>query len=357
MKSMKYRQVLLMHLLAISGFSIICGCSALGPKKIERPQVPLDFPFSEKVRRSTVRIVSWTGTNIAYGSGFFVASDKIATNIHVVARLGPVFAKLVDGETIWKIESVTAYDVKNDLVVLKIAGESAPLSLDDSDKIQTGEPIIAMGYPSGKYKVMPGTIARSKKIFNWLRMKIDTPVGSSGGPVLNKDGQVIGIIVGYGDAFHSYAIPANVLKVLLARSDSIESLADWRKRDLIRASAYEIQGQKKYRANDHKEAISLFDKAIQLNPKTWVSYYNRGTAKFRLAESAKKHGNAGRARELYQAAIDDYIQTLEKAPWNVSAYRNRGRAKEALGQHEAAKADFKKAKALLSRETPLTDNR
>ena len=45
MKSTKYRQALLMNLLAVFGCSIICGCSALGPKKIERPQVPPDLPF------------------------------------------------------------------------------------------------------------------------------------------------------------------------------------------------------------------------------------------------------------------------------------------------------------------------
>ena len=45
MESTKYRQVLRMHLLAIFGLSIICGCSGLGSKKIERPQVPPDFPF------------------------------------------------------------------------------------------------------------------------------------------------------------------------------------------------------------------------------------------------------------------------------------------------------------------------
>ncbi len=311
----------------------------------EAVTLPVDL-VSEKARRSTVRIVSWAGTKIANGSGFFVAPDKIATNIHVVARPGPILVKLVDGKTIWAVEYVAAYDVKNDLVVLKITGESTPLRLGDSDKVQTGEPIIAFGYPGGKYKVMPGVIAYSTKIFNWLRMKIDTPVGSSGGPVLNKDGQVIGIIVGYGDAFHSYAIPANVLKVLLARSDSIESLVDWRKRDFIRASAYDIQGQREYRGNDYKEAITNFDKAIQLNPETWMSYYNRGTAKFRLAEFAKKHGNVGRACELYQAAIDDYTQTLKINPESIRAYRNRGHAKEALGQKEAAEADFQKAKAL-----------
>ncbi|MCG9133247.1 hypothetical protein J5I95_16350 [Candidatus Poribacteria bacterium] len=46
MKSTKYRQMMLMNLLAIFGLSIICGCSAFGPKKIERPQVPPDFPFA-----------------------------------------------------------------------------------------------------------------------------------------------------------------------------------------------------------------------------------------------------------------------------------------------------------------------
>ncbi len=46
MKSTKYRRVVLMNLLAIFGLSIICGCSAFGPKKIERPQVPPDLPFA-----------------------------------------------------------------------------------------------------------------------------------------------------------------------------------------------------------------------------------------------------------------------------------------------------------------------
>ncbi len=45
MESTKYRQVLRIHLFVIFGVSIICGCSGLGSKKIERPQVPPDIPF------------------------------------------------------------------------------------------------------------------------------------------------------------------------------------------------------------------------------------------------------------------------------------------------------------------------
>lgn len=46
MSAVKYRHVLGMNLFAILGFSIICGCSGLAAKKIERPQVPSDFPFA-----------------------------------------------------------------------------------------------------------------------------------------------------------------------------------------------------------------------------------------------------------------------------------------------------------------------
>ncbi|MCG9133499.1 tetratricopeptide repeat protein [Candidatus Poribacteria bacterium] len=49
---------------------------------------------------------------------------------------------------------------------------------------------------------------------------------------------------------------------------------------------------------------------------------------------------------MYQDAINDYTRTLEKSPWNVNAYRNRGFAKAKLGRREAAEVDFQKAKEL-----------
>lgn len=58
MEFTKDRQVLLTHLLAIFGLSIICGCSVLGPKNIERPQVPPDFPFPVVWLRPNEKTVS-----------------------------------------------------------------------------------------------------------------------------------------------------------------------------------------------------------------------------------------------------------------------------------------------------------
>ncbi len=107
---------------------------------ISRPEV-YSQTVSERASASTVRLVAFFGG----GSGFFVAPDKIATNFHVAASVerGPIFAKVVDNETIWAVEGVMAFDVKNDLAILKIAGAGTPLPIGDSDMLQIGFGAVA----------------------------------------------------------------------------------------------------------------------------------------------------------------------------------------------------------------------
>ena len=106
-------------------------------------------------------------------AAFFVAPDKIATNIHVVAHPGPVFIKSPDKKNIWTVEGVTAFDVKNDLALLKIAGEDGTSSLlGDSDAVGVGDTVIATGYPGGTYKVTKGVVHRVRSNDKWLQMEI-----------------------------------------------------------------------------------------------------------------------------------------------------------------------------------------
>ena len=357
-----------------------------------------------KARASIVLVMGWTDTLSSFfgGSGFFVDEDKIATNIHNVAWSGPVFAKLSDKKTICAIEGVTAYDVENDLVVLKIAGEGTPLPLADSDRVQSGERVTAMGYPNIKYKVTQGTI---RSIWNtWLRIKVEFFGGNSGGPVLNRSGQVIGIN-SWGSERYGYAIRSNVLKVLLAEAKPTEPLAEWRKRDPIRAYAYHIQGKFKYEAGHYQEAIADFDKAVQLNPETLYTYHKRAEAKAALGEheaaiadfdkviqlnpafaaevsyarkravkalkekeAAKKarnprnlpdyitrakqrfslgefqaaRGNMEKAQKLLAEAVEDWTHVIKSAPGDAEAYSGRGLTKLALGDAEGAITDFNK---------------
>ena len=355
-----------------------------------------------KARASIVPVMGWIGTLSIFfgGSGFFVDEDKIATNIHNVAWPGPVFVKLSDKKTICAIESVTAYDVKNDLVVLKIAGEGTPLRL--GDRVQSGERVTAMGYPNMKYKVTQGTI---RGIWNtWLRIKVELFGGNSGGPVLNRSGQVIGIN-SWGSERYGYAIRSNVLKVLLAKAKPTEPLAEWRKRDPIRAYAYHVQGKFKYKAGHYQEAIADFDKAVQLNPETLYTYHKRAEAKaalgeheaaiadfdkviqlnpafaaevsyarkrakkalkeketvqkarnprnppdyitrakqrFSLGEFQATRGNTEKAQKLLAEAVEDWTHVIKSAPGDAEAYSGRGLAKLALGDAEGAITDFNK---------------
>ena len=106
-----------------------------------------------------IRLVEGESGKLAgVGSGFFVEREKVVTNIHVVYGEGLVSAKSVDGKTVWEVEGVVAFDVKNDLVILKVSGEGNPLPLGNSDAVQVGEPVSTLGFPETEHKVTGGII-------------------------------------------------------------------------------------------------------------------------------------------------------------------------------------------------------
>ncbi len=371
---MKYRIIAFLSLLVSLGF-LLSSAQAL-QQVAEKTLDPTADIATQKAKDSTVRLVSRVGKSKTLGSGFFVDTDKIATTIHVVAQPGPVFAKLIDKKTILAVEGIAAFDVKNNLVILKLSGEGTPLPIGNSDTVQNGESVSVVGYPNGKYDVTTETIDSIQKSDKWFWMKVATSKESSGGPVLNNKGQVIGINVGYGDDSHNYVIPSNALKALLAKTMPLEPLVEWRKWETIRAERHYSQGEQKSAAKDYKNAIAEFDKAIELNPEhvrayykrgrvksnlddytgaiddyTYViklnpehvrSYSSRGAAKFRLGESKSDGRDAKKARHLYQEAIDDWTQAIKIDPDNARAYNNRSIGRCKLGDTESAHGDAEK---------------
>ena len=319
----------------------------------------------KKIGDSTVLVTGWIETldSFSSGSGFFVDEDRIATNIHVVARPGPVFVKPKDKEKIWAVEGVTAFDTENDLVILKIAGEGIPLSLGDSQAIQEGEPVVVVGYPNEKYKVIKGEIHSAPNSGEWLRLKANIGSGGSGSPTLNSSsGQVVGIHAA-GSELYGYAIPSNVLKALLVQSKPMEPLMQWHKRELIRAYALFVQGQMKENAEHYHEAIADYDKAININAQFFYPYYKRGDAQFALGNYEAAIADYDKAREIndgifniyfdlglaksglgdHKAAIADYDKAIKINPEHANAYRERGAAKINLRDFEGAMLDFNSA--------------
>ena len=189
--------------------------------------------IAKKAFGSTVLLVmeDANGQPLSLGSGFFVHDGEIASNLHVVEGAAKGYAKLVGEKTKYGIEGITAVDPERDLVVLKISGgRSQALPLGNSDAVQVGESVYAVGNPQGlEGTFSQGIVSSIREVGGDKLLQITAPIspGSSGGPVLSGQGQVIGVSVATfrGGQNLNFAIPANYLKSLLAKVGAARPLA------------------------------------------------------------------------------------------------------------------------------------
>jgi S1-C subfamily serine protease len=171
------------------------------------------------------------------GSGFIVDRNGIIlTNAHVVDKADRVTVTLKDGRVFdGKVQGV---DEVTDLAVVKINGKELPsASLGDSDNVQVGDWAIAVGNPLGLDNTVTlgivSTLKRSSaqvgipnKRLDFIQTDAAINPGNSGGPLLNADGEVIGINTAIrADAMGiGFAIPINKAKEIetrLARGEKI----------------------------------------------------------------------------------------------------------------------------------------
>ena len=181
--------------------------------------------IAEKALAATVYLEMYDSNDVKLGfsSGFFVRENLIATNYHVIKGAMRGTAKLVGKSTTYIIEGVTATDKTNDLVILKVtASDVKSLPLGDSDVVRIGEAVYVAGNPKGLEGTFSnGIISSLRDISTKERLQMTAPIspGSSGGPVLNSKGEVIGISVTVHQNLDAqnlnFAIPSNYLKKLL----------------------------------------------------------------------------------------------------------------------------------------------
>lgn len=276
-------------------------------------------------------------------SGFFVAPNLIATNIHCVTGAPSIFAEIVSTKTEFPVEGVVAFDAENDLVILKVAGDGVPLPLDDGNTVQVGETVCAVGHPRAEEgEATQVTIFGIQKSGKRLEIKEQFDGGHSGSAILNHLGKVIGVAVGGGISILSgggsvssgYAIPASTLGFLFTDMAETELLADWQKRPQIRAYAEVVEAQTKLGQGKHQEVLECLDAALELNPHLVQSYVNRAGLKIFLGEA--------------EDAIEDCDAALKRNPDFVEAYINRAAANLSLEYYKEAIADCDAALELNS---------
>jgi len=153
--------------------------------------------FSEVIESSIKRVVNIRTTHSA-GAGFFIDSrGYIVANHHILNGDTNVEVLTYDEQT-YDAE-IIGQDIEMDLLLLKIPGIYDKLELGDSNNVEIGEKVIAIGNPLGlSFTVTEGIVSGlGRRGMNGLDIYVQTDVtlnpGNSGGPLINEDGKVIGI--------------------------------------------------------------------------------------------------------------------------------------------------------------------
>lgn len=184
--------------------------------------------IAREVRPSLVTIThdSRPGRADREGSGFFVKKGLIATNLHVIGEARRIRVTTSDGKEL-TVKSIHASDRKLDLALIRVTEENVPtLPLGNSDNIPDGLSVVAMGNPQGfRFSVVEGVVSATRAMEGYSMIQLAIPIepGNSGGPLLNRQGQVIGIpsLKSQVSDNIGFAMPVNALKLLLESPNPI----------------------------------------------------------------------------------------------------------------------------------------
>jgi S1-C subfamily serine protease len=178
-----------------------------------------------------------SGGGTATGSGIVVDSEgHILTNNHVVEGADKITVKLGESDTTRSAE-VVGTDPSSDLALLKVdapASELDPIELGDSSQVEVGDPVVAIGNPFGLDRTVTSGIVSALQrqiqapdgfsISNVIQTDAAINPGNSGGPLINAEGEVIGINSqietggsgSNGNVGIGFAIPINTAKSEIA---------------------------------------------------------------------------------------------------------------------------------------------
>ena len=316
-----------------------------------------------RIKPSAVAIETFDsrGEKLSRGSGFFIAADRVVTNRHVIDNAFRAEVHSYNG-SVYPVRGVIAVDAEGDLALLRVeapANQVRPLLLDKTSP-QEGESVVVIGNPFGlEGSVTNGIVSAVRDIPTFGRIiQITAPIspGSSGSPVVNMQGQVIGVATLQitGGQSVNFAIPSERISqlqsgTLLSLSDLVATTGRNKRAKAVQsfrdglsflskddcenalpyfekavesdsnyAEAWAQSGFCKEKLGRHAEAIEASKKAVNLRPSA-ESYFNIGLANYYLKQ--------------YRDAADGYRQSIKLDPYNAAdayyalglVYRDWGR--------------------------------
>ena len=294
----------------------------------------------KRIKPSSVAVETFDskGNTVSRGSGFFIAPDRIVTNRHVIERSARVEIHLMDGKK-FVVKGVLAVDGEGDLAMLQVDVPKAlavPLPIVQTVP-QEGESIVVVGNPFGlEGSVSNGIVSAVREISGYGRIiQITAPIsaGSSGSPVVNMLGQVIGIATlqaAEGQSLN-FAIPSErILQLKVSELQTVSSLtADTQRSKRSAAERYYSQGVAQLSRDDYSRAVGFFERAIELDSNYPEAWYQAGFS----------YGLLGR----HQDALKASKAAARLRPDWTEAWVNIGASNYALGQYKDAVDAYKTA--------------
>lgn len=294
----------------------------------------------KRIKPSSVAIETFDpkGNTVSRGSGFFIAPDRIVTNRHVIERSSRVEIHLIDGKK-FIVKGVLAVDGEGDLAMLQVEvprAQAIPLPIVRTVP-QEGESIVVVGNPFGlEGSVSNGIVSAVRDISGYGRIiQITAPIspGSSGSPVVNMSGQVIGIATlqaAEGQSLN-FAIPSErILQLKVSDLQTVSSLtADTQRSKRSAAERFYTQGVAQLSRDDYTRAVGFFERAIELDSNYPEAWYQAGFS----------YGLLGRHQDALKASKN----AARLRPEWTEAWVNIGASSYALGQYKDAVDAYKTA--------------
>jgi tetratricopeptide (TPR) repeat protein len=321
------------------------------------------------------------GQTLGTGTGFIVKPNgTLITNYHVLVDAVSVEAIFRNGDRV-PVQGVLSLDRSRDFSILKLEGDLySTLEIGDSDLLKVYDYTSALGYPSQSvqserggmrgallqtYGFVLGIHPQAIPGFSFLYNTTPFQPGFSGGPLVNKNNQVVGVATLEGRSIN-LALPINTIKPHL-NDQKLMTFKQLLRADTISKEALYYRGNfALYALGETDRAINLFQRALKIDPDfvlarydLAVTYRGMGEVDKAIAEYEKalkinprfpealsnlggqyfRKGNVKQAAAHFRKAIEVY-------PNFIQALSNLGAALNKLGQSKQALPHLKKALGL-----------
>lgn len=198
----------------------------------ETPAADAEMSVEQLVEHVSESVVVVTfqgrdGRRQGLGTGFVISEDGlIATNMHVIGEARPISVEFKDGRK-FDVTEIHATEKSMDLAVIRIpVTELKPLELGDSETLKAGQSVVAIGNPQGlRHSVVSGVASSIREVDGRPMIQVAMPIerGNSGGPLLDRQGRVHGVITLKSQVTENlgFAVVVNALKPLLEKPNPI----------------------------------------------------------------------------------------------------------------------------------------